>query len=111
MEGNNKHTISAHKPIILTPIGYFNNYCHWHNPQTDPWLKVSWLHEHKTYELRTHYLSLRSLLMASGHSKMLPVKNSSVSYQQTAGLHKDVLVSELNVLLHLPQTFYISVII
>lgn len=65
----------------------------------------------KHTNLRTHSLSLRSLLMASGHSKMLPVKNSSVSYQQTARLHTDVLVSEVNVLLHLSQTFYISVII
>ena len=77
------------------PICSFNTYCHWHNPQTDPWLKISWPHEHKTYELRTHCLSLRSLLMASGHSKMLPVKNSSFSYQQTARLHTDVLISEV----------------
>lgn len=87
------------------PICYFNNYGHWHNPQTDPWLKIRWPHEHKTYELRTHYLSLRSLLMASGHSKMLPVKNSSFSSQQTARLCTDALVSEVNVLLHLSQTF------
>ena len=92
-------------------IRYFNNYCHWHNPQTDPWLNISWLHEHGTHEMGTHYLSLRSLLMASGHSKMLPVKNFSVSYQHTARLRTDVLVSEVNVHLHFSQTFYVSVII
>lgn len=35
-QGEYKHTISAHKPIILMPIHNFTNYGHWYNPQTDP---------------------------------------------------------------------------